>query len=150
MKILTLTLALVLAVISETVQDDEGKAVRAVVKLPTKCKETKYKEMCKFYKKIVPIYENVEIWRLEDQKPMVTFYGDRDQVVDDVPIWILPKDEWEVVFLDNGLNVRKEFRQSHQPPANAGQCGAEAPVTVPKAKKEAGKKGQSKKEKTEL
>jgi len=29
--------------------------------------------------------------------------------VDDVPIWILPKEEWEVLFTDGGLKMKPEF-----------------------------------------
>ncbi|XP_059478077.1 uncharacterized protein LOC132198209 [Neocloeon triangulifer] len=117
------TLFVVLGIALAEDYDDIG-AVRAVVKLPTNCKETQFKKMCAFYKKIVPIYQNVEIWRLKDQKPVVTFYGDHDQVVDDVPVWILPQDEWEVVFLDNGLKVKPEYQKTHKLPETSGQCGA--------------------------
>jgi hypothetical protein len=29
--------------------------------------------------------------------------------VDDVPIWILPREEWEVIFTDAGLKMKHEY-----------------------------------------
>jgi hypothetical protein len=30
-------------------------------------------------------------------------------VVDDVPVWILPSEEWEVIFTDAGLKMKHEY-----------------------------------------
>jgi hypothetical protein len=30
-------------------------------------------------------------------------------VVDDVPVWILPIEEWEVIFTDAGLKMKHEY-----------------------------------------
>jgi hypothetical protein len=60
--------------------------------------------------------------------------------VDDVPVWILPKEEWEVVFTDAGLKMKHEYAitstttttpaPKKQPKVKIGNSDDELPVKI--------------------